>query len=181
MPNLIVNWIALRRRHMDTLTETREALATRQADLVSSLMRRASAPPGFDRERLHAAADLLARKRSRAVIRAWPHLARGLGDRFDPLFARFAAEVGMVKNGGALADGRAFARHMDALGELPPEGRLQARLIDLQFSSSADGLKPRKGPALRIHVYTKPFRIFVGVHLPWFGVRWHMMRLFAWR
>src|SRR5262245_61180971 len=101
--------------------ELRRRLAEDQARLVQALTGLGEAPAGFDSDRLRAASEALARKRSRAVARAWPALARALGEAFDEKFCAFADHTPLPSVGGALADGRAFVAHLAARGELPDE------------------------------------------------------------
>src|SRR5262249_5465620 len=90
--------------------EGRAKLGQMQAALMAALVGAAAAPAGFEPDRLQAAGRSLARKRWRAVARAWPCLVTALGDRYLQLFVEFAARVPLPRWGGALADGHSFAR-----------------------------------------------------------------------
>jgi hypothetical protein len=152
--------------------EARTRLAAQQAALVSALLAGGERPAGFDAESLRVAADSLARKRSRAVARAWPGLTRTLGPDFDKHFAAYAEGSALPRAGGPLADGRAFARWLKARRELPDAGRLQALAVDLHFITTAHGLEPRTGPAMKVAVLNRPRRLVMALRLPWFGERW---------
>ena len=157
---------------MSLSAEARAQLAAQQAVLVRALMARGELPPDFDVVRLRAAAASLARKRARAMARAWPGLARALGRRFDGLFAAYAEAATLPRQGGPLADGRAFAHWLAARGELPQSGRLQALAVDLRYIGSPDGLGVRRGPACKAAWLHQSRRLIVAVWLPWFGERW---------
>jgi hypothetical protein len=157
---------------MSLPAETRARLAAEQATLVAALVGRGAAPPGFDAWRVSVTAAALARKRARAAARAWPGLARALGRRFGEVFAAYADAAPLPREGGPLADGRAFARWLAARGELPEAGRLQALAVDLRYADNPDGLTPRRGPALRAAWLRQSRRLIVAVRLPWLGEHW---------
>ena len=157
---------------MSPSAKARAQLAAQQAVLVRALTTRGEPPPHFDAARLRAAAASLARKRARQAARAWPGLARALGRRFDGLFAAYAEAATLPRQGGPLADGRAFAHWLAARGELPQSGRLQALAVDLRYIASPDGLGVRRGPACKAAWLHQSRRLIVAVWLPWFGERW---------
>ncbi len=69
----------------------------------------------------------LGRKRTRAVARAWPALARGLGADFARLFTAYArAET--PPDAGALADGLAFSRTLAREQHLPDSALIERML-----------------------------------------------------
>jgi hypothetical protein len=152
--------------------DARAQLAAAQAGLVAALVAGGAAPPGFDCRRLEAAAASLAAKRARAAARAWPVLAGALGARFAVEFAAFAAAVPQPRHGGPLADGRAFARWLAEAGTLPDAVRPQLLAVDLRYAGSADGLRPRRAPCLKVALLRRPCRLVLGVWLPWLGARW---------
>jgi hypothetical protein len=150
----------------------RTQLGTLQAELVRALTGQGAPPDGFDTARLRAAADALIRKRAGAVARAWPGLARALGESFGERFTAFARVSSVPKKGGPLADGRAFARSLQVTGELPDAGRLEAAAVDLHYATRKGGLVPRRRPALRITWLRSPRRLVLGVRAPRFGEWW---------
>src|SRR5262245_62673938 len=109
--------------------ETRQRLAAAQAQLVNGLMGQGPALPGFHPDRVRASAESLARKRQRAVARAWPALTRALAEAFAGRFATYAETTPLPREGGPLADGRAFARFLAAAKELPDAGKLEALAV----------------------------------------------------
>ena len=66
------------------------ALAEAQAGLLAALSGGAAAPPGFALDRVAAMAEVLARKRLRAVRRVAPGLQLELGNDLAPLFSGYA-------------------------------------------------------------------------------------------
>lgn len=124
-------------------------LAERQAELVAALVAGGPVPPGFNPDRVGAAATALLRKRAGEVARAWPLLAAGLGSGYVP---RFVAWAGGRPSQGSFADGFAFARSLREAGTLPalavPE--LAAREADWRFDGTTP---PRRRPWLsrRLH------------------------------
>jgi hypothetical protein len=162
---------------MSLSPEARARLATQQAALVTALVARGAPPPDFDRACLQAAAASLGHKRARAAARAWPALARTLGLRFDELFATYAAAAPLPRQGGPLADGRAFARWLAARRELPEAGRLQALAVDLRYTGNSDGLVPRRWPTWRLTWLPQSRRLIAAVWLPWLGQHWLSIRL----
>ena len=152
--------------------DTRARLAQEQAALVTALAGHAAAPPGFDLDRIHAAAASLANKRRRAVARAWPVLAESLGDRFAERFDGYAQSAPLPRLGGPLADGRAFLRWLEAMGEMPEACRLPALAVDLRYRSVATGLVPRRGFAFKTTVLSTQRRLIVGLRLPWLDGHW---------
>ena len=141
--------------------EMRTDLAARQAELVAALVEHASAPPGFDANRIEAAAAALLAKRQRAVVRVWPGVAAALGVRFGECFAAYA-RAHPLPEGGALADARAFVHFLSAHGEAPDELLVQALRVDLRISS-------RFWPKLNYLWLQKPRRLIFGVRLPFLG------------
>src|SRR5262249_26347924 len=135
---------------------------------------------GFDPVRLRATGEALQRKRARAAARAWPVLARSLGAEFDSLFTEFAAETPLPRTGGPLADGRAFARYLAARDQVPDEGKLEALAVDLHHVSTPDGLRPRRGSALKAARTGGGHRLAYAIRLPGIGEWWGSLPLF-WR
>jgi hypothetical protein len=152
--------------------EARARLAQAQAELLRALTTGGAPPPGFDTAQLGVAAAALAAKRRREAAHAWPALVAALGPCFAPLFADFASRVPLPVHGGPLADGRAFARDLQARGALPDAGRLEALLVDLRYLRRLDGLVPRRGVAVRAAWLRQDRRVVLGVRLPGLGVRW---------
>jgi hypothetical protein len=151
--------------------ECRERLGALQAELVRALTGRAEAPEGFDPARVEATAEALRAKRARSVVRAWPALARSLGDDFGPSFWAYAAGSPLPLRGGPLADGRGFARALARVGRLTDPRRLEALAVDLRFASRPVGLVRRRGPALAATVLSHPGRLILAARCPGLGAR----------
>jgi hypothetical protein len=154
-------------------------LAAMQAELVRTLAGQAGTPRGFDYTRLEATAEALRKKRATAVARLWPGLACGLGDRYPHRFAAFAAQTPLPCAGGALADGRAFARWLARAGELSEQGRLETLAVDLRYTHKGGVLVRRRGPALLMAALSNPRRLVLFFRLPWIGERWLSLRLWG--
>ena len=150
-------------------TEARTRLAARQAELVGALAGQRPAPTGFDGDRLQAASAALAAKRRSAVARAWPDLPPALGERFAEHFDKYAQTAPLPRLGGPLADGRAFLRWLTARGVCPEACKLPALAVDLRWKTTAGGLVPRRGPALRAARIDT--RLVIALQLPWLGER----------
>ncbi|MCI0638529.1 MAG: hypothetical protein L0Y72_02055 [Gemmataceae bacterium] len=152
--------------------ERRTNLMEKQAELVRALAGLGPAPAHFDAARLQATEAALARKRRRALARAWPKLTTALGSRFRELFRAFAATATMPPLGGPLADGRAFARWLSKSQEMPDAARVEALAVDLRYRSTPQGLVPRRGAALRATLLHRSRRLVVAVRMPWLGEHW---------
>lgn len=144
----------------------REKLARMQADLVRALAGRGPVPPGFDAGGVAVTEIMLRAKRRHSVARAWPGLVRALGESFEEKFAAFTKTNSIPPEGGALADGRAFARVLAHLGELPDEGRLEALWVDLRYKKQGPRLAPRRGVAVKAALFKTPLRLVIILRRP---------------
>lgn len=146
----------------------RQKLAIQQEALMRALSGQGPAPPGFDGGQVDASAASLLSKRVRAAARAWPALARMLGEDFAPRFREFATHSPLPAEGGPLADGRFFAATCYA--ELTDEARQEVLGVDLHHRRSADGLRPRRGLCIRAAWLPGARRIVLAVRLPGLGI-----------
>jgi hypothetical protein len=112
------------------------------------------------------AARSLINKRLREVARAWPALARRLGDGFVERFGDFARANPPPAGGGPLEDGRAFAKTLPA-HELDDASRLELLWANLYHS--------RVGA--RVAWLPDEGRLVLGARLPWLGARVASLRL----
>lgn len=92
--------------------ESREQLQARQGSLIAALVAGADPPADMDGERIRAQAEVLIRKRGRAVTRVQPELAAALGDDFYPAFHGYATGRSGPPPVCATADAREFIRYM---------------------------------------------------------------------
>jgi len=131
----------------------RKVLREQQDRLVEALTAGSPPPEGFDADRVELAARTLVNKRMRAVRKAWPGLAEGLGAEFAQLFAEYA------RGRSAGADGEAFAQYLGQTGRLTDEAYIEllARRIQRGFPIRA-GRLPKSGQ-----------RVFA-IRVPWWGV-----------
>jgi hypothetical protein len=139
--------------------EDREELARRQAGLVEALVGGAGAPDGFDAGRVELAGRTLHRKRARTVAKVWPEVTAGLGERFDGLFADYAA-TNPLPPAGAGADGLRFARWLAGRGMLNDAGRVRAAVYEAA-----------RGWPVALARLSDANRMVVAVRVPWLGVR----------
>lgn len=145
----------------------RQRLAEAQAALVRGLLS-GEPPDGFDAARFCLASRSLINKRLREVARAWPMLARCLGDRFAARFRAFAQTTTPPGEGGPLADGRAFLDTFP-IHELDEAAREELLRVDLNWRRTSTGLRPRRGVVVKW--IRKNGAIAVGIRMPGFGVR----------
>jgi hypothetical protein len=141
-------------------------LGQRQAALMAALAGAAPVPAGFDASRVRAAAAALVSKRARCVAQAWPSLRIALGERFQQVFAAYASVTPLPAQGGPLADGRCFVRHLGAAHALPDAVLQQALLVDAGHVASPDGLARRRWPCLRIGWLPQSRRLLVALGGP---------------
>jgi hypothetical protein len=147
-------------------SDARERLAAEQAGLVRALVGGAETPAGFDEEQVQLAARSLVNKRLREVARAWPALAKCLGENFRKRFTTFAESNPPPADGGPLVDGRAFVATLLA-SELDDDARLELIRVDLHC----------RWLPLRIGWLPGARRLVMGVRLPWLGVQVVSVRL----
>ena len=151
-------------------SDARTKLAAEQLELVRALVGRASAPAEFDSSRMQATAEALLLKRSNSVARAWPELARSLGDTFEDRFARYASSRPLPE-GGALADGRVFARTLGRPIRLADMAELEVLDFDLHHRVCADGAIARRGFSLVSALLRESHRLIIAIRLPLLGER----------
>lgn len=140
------------------------SLAARQEELVRALSGQGPAPAGFDPSCLAATAESLLRKRARTVARVWPALVEALAGDFDSQFADYATCQPMPTEGGPLADGYAFGRHLAHRGELPDAARQERMAVELRYRFTRDGLIRRRWPMLKVQILRKPWRLVLAIH-----------------
>jgi hypothetical protein len=151
---------------------SRADLARRQAELIASLVGEEPPPSGFDAARLRVAAAGLRSKRSRAIRKSWPQLARALGPDFAAAVERHVRVVTSAPPSGALGDGRALARSLAVEGRLPWEGRLELLAAELRGRWPADGRRLQRRAGVAAAWRRSPAELVVAVRLPWLGERW---------
>jgi hypothetical protein len=149
--------------------EPRARLAARQAELISALYGGQPAE-GLDARLVTLTSDSLARKRARAVARAWPALARALGPGLADQFAAFA-RVTPPPEGGALADGLAFSQEIAHQRPLPDDARIEGMLATSRVKLRHNRLVSRRGPGLAAVTTGRPRRLVIIATLPLVGTR----------
>ena len=98
-------------------------LGQQQKALLDALTRQLDTPGGFERDEIETASAALAKKRLRTAQKSWPALADVLGERFEPLFERYAQSTPLT-DADPLADARRFLRFVLRQGNLSRELRL---------------------------------------------------------
>ena len=112
----------------------------------------------------------LADKRARAVARAWPALARGLGAEYPERFAAYA-RVTPPPDAGSVADGLAFSQILAREQRLPDGARIERMLVTVGVKLRHNRLAARRGPRLAATVTGPPRRLVIVVSVPPLGVR----------
>lgn len=148
---------------MPASDESRRRLAELQGRLIESLRPGGSIERGPAPERLRATAEALLRKRRRGVRKTWPDLCQALGADFAPEFDRFAATTGPPREGGPLADGRAFADDLRARRGFPAAAWPERFAHDLRFRAIDGGFTPRRGTIVRVAGFGGPPRIVLAI------------------
>ncbi|MEU7481267.1 hypothetical protein AB0A63_35195 [Lentzea sp. NPDC042327] len=92
---------------------------------MNALLTGTPAPAGFDERRIEVERRALLAKRRGIVRMLGPEVAHELGDRFRPLFDRYALANPRKAGSRAREDAAAFADWLRAAGELqaPPRSR----------------------------------------------------------
>jgi hypothetical protein len=157
--------------------ERRAKLQAAQESLMRSLVGREAVPAGFDQSRIEVAAKTLAIKRAQSVRSAWPALSRYLGESFSDRFNAYANDCALPREGGPLADGRAFIRMLACKEVLPGEVRLEALAVDLRYRQTPDGLTPRRGFSARAVMLRPRLHLIVALRAPFIKERWFRLRL----
>ncbi len=154
------------------LPADRASYESEQAALLRALIRGDVFPDGFAPGKAAAASRSLWRKRMRAVQAAWPALAIGLGDRFEPRFETYARAAPPPAVGHGLTDGLAFARTL-ARDELTDDARVELLLARAVVVTERGGgtFRDRRGVFAGAVSLRAPRRIVVVTHAPLAGRR----------
>jgi len=148
--------------------DPRARLAARQAELITALYGGPPAP-GLDPRMVRATSAALASKRARAVARAWPALARGLGADFAGRFTAYARAT-PPPDAGALADGLAFSRALAPEQHLPDDVLIERMLATTRVKPGHNRIAARR-PRLTATLTAPPRRLLIVVTLPPIGAR----------
>ena len=119
-------------------------LAAQQEALVRAIAAGGPPPPGFDADRVAAAARSILYKRAGDVARAWPALAESYGPRWKETYAAWAE--GRPTN-GSIRDAWDFAREHAA--ELSAEAARELALTEARWSYDGKGAPRRRRAAVR--------------------------------
>ncbi|MES2889767.1 MAG: hypothetical protein V4739_17365 [Pseudomonadota bacterium] len=152
------------------------SLREQQAALMAALSGQGPMAAGWDADRVRATAVALVHKRSRSVARTWPSLKAMLVDDYVACFARYASQHPLPREGGALADGRAFARWLAPLNDWSDAVHRQALQVDLHHAQDAAGLRVRRGPSVRLAWLPGARCWLLGMRWPGWGEREFSLR-----
>jgi hypothetical protein len=86
-------------------------------------------------------------------------------------FRAYATLHALPSEGGPLADGYAFARHLQSERLFPEAARGELLTVQLRYRATARGLVRRRGPVVRLALLRRPFRLILAIRLPWLGER----------
>jgi hypothetical protein len=121
-----------------------QELAAAQRRLVEALVAGGPVPPGFDPERVEAAARALLRKRAGEVALAWPRLASSYGTQWQAVFTEWAAGR---PTRGSWRDGWDFARAES--DSLTPAAATELAVCEAHWSYDGTSEPRRRSFALR--------------------------------
>lgn len=131
--------------------EERQLVHSEQLALVQSLMLLGPVPPGFDEERLAAAAQSLARKRKRTMLRACPQLLKLFSDT-EGLYAameRYSSAQPLAVNQSPHQDSLGFVLYLSenqVSGCNLPENLVRQARQDLSAGATPGGGAENQGP-----------------------------------
>jgi hypothetical protein len=116
------------------MNPARASLARQQRELALALSGRGDPPAGFDRARVAAASQSLARKRERLVEKQLPRLVECLGPRFHRLFSEYRRETVLASGAASLEDARMFCRWLAGHCELREDAKRELLRIRCRWS-----------------------------------------------
>jgi hypothetical protein len=154
--------------------DRRARLAARETELVQAL-HGGPTPPGLDEGMIALASAGIARKRARQVARAFPALASDLGPDYQDAFATFA-RASPPRDGGAIADGLAFARVVARKRGLSDAAQVERFVAAGAVTTRHGRLTPRHTPHIRATLTRSPRGIVIVASSPGIGTRVFFLR-----
>jgi hypothetical protein len=145
--------------------DDRTRLGHAQAQLLDALVTGTPIPPGFDHGRVSAAAVALRRKRAGAVAKAWPSLARQLGDHFQPAFVEWSRTRPPPARRAALVDGRRFLDDLRLRAGGPLSPAVAGEAVRAKLLAGGGNGRRRLIPAA-VGLVRRPAGVVVAVRLP---------------
>lgn len=149
--------------------DQRATLAARETELVKALHGGPTAP-GLDAGMIALASTGIVRKRARQVARAFPALARDLGPDYQEAFTAFAG-TNPPRDGGALADGLAFASIVERERGLSDDAKIDRMVAAAGVTTRRGRLTRRRAPHIRAAVTRHPPGIVIVARSPMLGTR----------
>jgi hypothetical protein len=157
-------------KHVESERSQTMTLAQRQAALVAGLWNANPGAVGFDTEQIQTTADALRTERIRSMAKAWPALVAAIGGGYAPAFEAFMrSHLGPERD--PLSDAVAFASWLAFRRQFPADCRMEWLLIELNYVSTPLGLRPRRGPAVRVRVWRRPWALAWGLRPPGCRIR----------
>jgi hypothetical protein len=149
------------------VAEAREAVARQQSAALEAIFQNDADSKVIVSKWLGVAHEALERKRAWACSFAWPTTARSLGiDEYIRLFTRYVERHPHPPAGGAVVEGRLFARELDRWGLLPDFGKIQSLSFDLRYQIRNDRMRPRRGLKAAYRLLRRPPYLVLGLKLP---------------
>ena len=137
-------------------------LATRQAQLVRSLLGEGVPPAGVDLHRIRVTRRQLAFKRWRMWSKAWPALSREVALEDRDALLRFLMSEPLDSSHPGLADGFRVARRLDREGRLGPAGRRELFAVQFVWRERHGSMVRRRWP--RIGFSAEPDGLLIAVY-----------------
>jgi hypothetical protein len=147
-----------------------QTLAQRQAALVAGLWQIQPTVVGFDATQIQATAKVLRHKRARSAVKAWPSLGAALGDSYALAFDAFTRDQ-PGPEADPLSEAMAFANWLAEHRRFPESCRMEWLMMELCYKLTPIGVRPRSGPAIRLRMARRPWRLIWGARIPGYGIR----------
>lgn len=151
------------------LSDRRAHLDAREAELIRALHGE-EAPAGLDQRMIALASVGITRKRTRALARACPALARDLGPSYEGRFAAFA-KANPPRDGGTITDALAFGRTVESERALSKAAVKELLVIRSANTIKRGELRSRRGPYLAWRWVRQPPALIIVVRVPRLGLK----------
>jgi hypothetical protein len=112
---------------------------------------------------MRATSQILWAKRVRTMARAWPELAKFLGNRLDERATQVLAGIELPPGDHAVEDGLMLARHLEPI---PDTVRLRMLDVKLRYRWQRGHLVRRSRPAAGCIYLAQSGRVIVAVRVP---------------
>ena len=147
---------------------SRGRLAAAEAEFLRSLSTGGAYPPGSDPRGMRATSQILWAKRVRTMARAWPELAKLLGNRLNERATQLLAGIELPPGDHAVEDGLMLARHLEPI---PDSIRLRMLDVKLRYRWQRGHLVRRSRPAVACIYLPQSGRLICAVRVPGLRLR----------